>query len=142
MKLCRRCEVPKELELFPKNSKARDGRGSYCLTCQSDYVRERRYGVTRERYDAMLLEQDNACAVCREPFTNLIKPNVDHDHRCCPGKETCGKCVRGILCSGCNAFAGLIETRSSHHNAMFTYLHLHLERKINRLDETEPVSQG
>ena len=29
-------------------------------------------------------------------------PQIDHDHRCCPGSESCGKCIRGILCSSCN----------------------------------------
>lgn len=27
---------------------------------------------------------------------------VDHDHKCCSGDKSCGKCVRGILCPGCN----------------------------------------
>jgi hypothetical protein len=27
---------------------------------------------------------------------------VDHDHTCCPGEYTCGKCVRGLLCDDCN----------------------------------------
>lgn len=28
--------------------------------------------------------------------------HVDHDHTCCPGKYSCGKCVSGFLCNNCN----------------------------------------
>jgi hypothetical protein len=28
--------------------------------------------------------------------------HIDHDHDCCPGSYTCGKCVRGVLCAPCN----------------------------------------
>ena len=42
----------------------------------------------------------NGCEICGD------KPNhsfhVDHDHKCCPSHITCGKCVRGIICSSCN----------------------------------------
>lgn len=137
MKKCKRCDETKALNLFPRNAKTKDGRASYCLGCMSAYARQYRYGITKEQYDAMMFNQNFSCAVCREPFSDKLKPNVDHDHNCCPGKVTCGECVRGILCSGCNAFAGLIETRFSIHEAMFTYLHLHLESKNSKMAMTE-----
>lgn len=35
--------------------------------------------------------------------------HIDHDHSCCPGKGSCGKCVRGILCRNCNVGLGFLK---------------------------------
>jgi hypothetical protein len=34
------------------------------------------------------------------------KIHVDHDHSCCRGVRSCGKCVRGIACEPCNKGIG------------------------------------
>lgn len=34
---------------------------------------------------------------------------IDHDHSCCQGKNTCGDCIRGVLCHSCNAGIGLLK---------------------------------
>lgn len=62
------------------------------------------YGITKEEFDSKMASQDARCAICHKPLT---RPSLDHSHACCPGKKSCGKCIRGILCQGCNTIIGL-----------------------------------
>jgi hypothetical protein len=69
-------------------------------------MRMEKFGITAERYQHMLESQGGACAICRKSFHSY---SIDHDHRCCPEKGTsCGKCVRGLLCSNCNLAIGML----------------------------------
>ncbi len=74
-----------------------------CTACQGNSQRKLKYGLEPERYQEWLEEQGHACAICEVPFTAKLRPHVDHDHSCCPDHaKSCGKCVRGLLCSSCN----------------------------------------
>lgn len=66
------------------------------------------YGLTEERFDAMVDAQGGVCAICKQPPPGKTKVlYVDHDHSCCPSLvKTCGGCVRGLLCSHCNRGLG------------------------------------
>ena len=66
----------------------------------------RQYHITQEQYDAMLEAQNWGCAICGGVNSNGKALAVDHDHRCGPGKKSCGKCVRGLLCIPCNLAIG------------------------------------
>lgn len=71
-----------------------------------------RYGITPEQYDHLLEFQGHACAMCAEPFLESSVVFMDHDHECCPGeKQSCGQCVRGLLCLACNTALGHIERK-------------------------------
>lgn len=60
-----------------------------------DYHLKRKYGISQEEYDAMLINQNGGCALCdRTPEEEGRQLAVDHDH-------TTGK-VRGLLCWWCN----------------------------------------
>lgn len=54
-------------------------------------------------YDSLKEYQDGLCAICRRNKGISRRLAVDHDHKCCPGKTSCGECVRGLLCSPCNS---------------------------------------
>lgn len=49
------------------------------------------------------------CDFCGKTLYRQSRPCIDHDHRCCPGDVSCGKCVRGIVCSRCNTGIGHAE---------------------------------
>ena len=58
------------------------------------------YGLTVEKYDAMLVKQGSVCALCDGAETNIKKTHlcIDHDHN--TGK------VRALLCDRCNRGIG------------------------------------
>lgn len=74
---------------------------------QPDWSRKSQYGITREVYEQILVNQFNSCAICCETFT--AGPYVDHDHLCCSGYKSCGKCLRGLLCQYCNTGLGFFK---------------------------------
>lgn len=122
-KTCTLCHEPKPVDRFSIDNQRRDGLRSQCKACVScdedrkAYMRAyaaiwRRtvqYGITVTDWERMLREQHNACAVCLAPFGASHLIHVDHNHACCPGKRSCGKCVRGFLCPWCNKRLGTLE---------------------------------
>lgn len=74
--------------------------------------RMKAYNLALEDYDRMLEEQGGVCAICGEPPKEGRDLCVDHDHSCCPESSgSCGKCVRGLVCHGCNTRLGQIESK-------------------------------
>lgn len=70
----------------------------------------RTYKISSEDYEMMLSTQGGSCAFCdKTPEENGQKLAVDHDHACCPGRTSCGKCVRGLLCADCNQSIGRMD---------------------------------
>ena len=96
---------------------------------RADALREnhlqRVFKVGLEYYDAVLLAQSGGCAICgpKEPGGYQNRSfHFDHDRKCCPGKKTCGKCLRGLLCSECNTALGLVKENPERLQAMVLYL--------------------
>lgn len=68
------------------------------------------FGLTEAELEAMITAQNGRCLLCGsdEPGGSG-RWAIDHDHACCPGKRTCGKCIRGLLCNQCNLGLGLFR---------------------------------
>jgi hypothetical protein len=61
-------------------------------------------------FESLWQAQDGKCASCHEPMIKGGKDPysacADHDRSCCPGKKSCGKCVRGLIHRNCNLVLG------------------------------------
>lgn len=78
------------------------------------------------------LFDDPGCAIChRDILGATVRTGsgrarsalvVDHDHACCPGGKSCGRCVRGFLCGGCNTGIGLFSENAAVIRAAADYL--------------------
>lgn len=108
-KECRDCRNWLPEREFVRNSKAKDGLHHRCRACNRDASLQRRYGITSARYDALLAAQNGGCAICGRACSTGRMLAVDHDHACCPGATSCGRCVRGLLCNSCNHAIGKFE---------------------------------
>lgn len=118
---------------FAKDAKGLGGLYAYCRSCTTkrtlDYrariqaedpdrwVEQRRraydaylakrYGLTPAQIIEIRERQDDRCAICQRHAADLPRKMViDHDHSCCDGPASCGRCVRGMLCGACNTGLG------------------------------------
>ena len=80
------------------------------------------YKLTREEHLELLESQGYKCAFpdCGTPVD--IYSDVDHNHACCPGAKSCGRCVRGVLCHQHNNGLSFFEDRPKTLLNAFEYL--------------------
>ena len=80
----------------------------YCGECSKWRQIKSKFSIDRVQYLALLDSQGGNCALCNRPAESFSRRlAVDHDHRCCPSKDkSCGKCIRGLLCTNCNSGIG------------------------------------
>jgi len=115
---CRICGEIKPKEDFPKG--AYEYRCKPCMaaaarlhraTMSPEKKREqgfrknlwKRFKLRPEEYYKLL---ERGCEICGT-MENLC---IDHDHGCCPTQNTCGKCIRGVLCKRHNMGEWAFET--------------------------------
>jgi hypothetical protein len=63
---------------------------------------QRTYSISPEQYDALLRAQGGKCAGCGRATGASKRLAVDHDHSCCIGPTSCGRCIRMLVCGTCN----------------------------------------
>ena len=126
MKTCSKCKLNKNLNQFYVKVDGRMGRAAACIECTKKQTAEykkkfpeahrsrvRKYNyakhnITIEQWENMLNKQGGVCAACGEQNSAERNLHIDHDHSCCEGTYSCGKCIRGLLCSQCNTALGLL----------------------------------
>jgi Recombination endonuclease VII len=84
------------------------------------------YGITLQEWEKLLEKQDGKCAICCIPLYLKLDgtqdSTVDHNHACCAGQSSCGKCIRGILCVNCNWGLGQFKDDQAILQAAINYL--------------------
>jgi hypothetical protein len=114
-KRCPICGELKNRSEFYKWKSRKDGLAAYCKPCFTERnakwakdnpekaksasiatSRKIKYGISREDYSKMLVNQDNSCAICKIQIG--WEASVDHCHN--------SNIVRGLLCKNCNLGLG------------------------------------
>lgn len=87
------------------------------------------FKVTPEWYAAKEVEQGGCCAICKQPESEIhcqtkkvMRLAIDHDHKCCSGPKSCGKCVRGLVCIKCNMALSRVEALPNFGELALDYL--------------------
>jgi hypothetical protein len=97
------------------------------------------YGLPEGAYDRLYAAQGGKCANPRCTARGLRKRlAVDHDHSCCNGPTSCGRCVRGLLCSNCNDMLGTARDDPQYFVGLIAYLANPPARMV--LDERDTVA--
>lgn len=102
---------PCAINLCSKNGGLKDS-----LLCSQHRQLARNYGIDEDRYTVLA---NSPCQICRATSSVM---SIDHDHSCCSGRESCGACVRGALCSRCNRVLGSVGDDVALLKAMVLYL--------------------
>ena len=112
---CSACKVMQPITEFSASSKEWDGLQHVCKAVRKaeyekyydvgvrsawnrQHLLKTKYHLTVEQFEDKLEAQGGLCTICK--VNDAV--HIDHDHDCCPGQYSCGKCVRDILCSRCN----------------------------------------
>lgn len=137
---CTKCGEQRDSSEFPvyKTIGDREYRRKECNLCywtrmrkwseenpdskQRRYV-ERTWGLTLEQYRELL---GGGCEVCG----TLEQLTIDHDHECCPTKETCGNCIRGVLCNRHNLAEGNLRGDPEEAYALAEYMKKHWKGEL------------
>lgn len=118
-KLCPKCKLWLDHIEFKPRLRTSSGLHSYCNVCDS----ARKHNIDRRIWLEILKRQNNKCAM---PGCDKIPDAIDHNHKCCPlSKKSCGKCIRGLLCTRHNFSLGLFGDDVDQLKLAIEYLESH-----------------
>ena len=135
-KWCCACGMFKGLGGFTTNLGSLSGVYTYCRECtkaKRDKTKDKRYAahvlkkynLTQDQYQEILESQGG---VCGNPGCGTNQSggqgrwHIDHDHACCSGTWSCGRCVRGLLCNSCNVGLGMFGDNTTRLEGAVQYL--------------------
>lgn len=96
-----------------------------------------RFKLSVDDWIGMYEQQGGVCAICGKSSESR-RLAVDHDRQCCPGRSSCGACVRALLCTGCNVSLGWFERNRS---AVEGYVRPKPSRPRGTMGETPTLTQ-
>ena len=111
--VCNKCKIEKPLELFHSDRRTANRRRTTCGECRQ---KQRKVtNISTFEYAKMLVEQNNACAICGIEATEFKRElSVDHNH------ET--NKIRGLLCDNCNVGLGNFKDSTTLLSVAIEYL--------------------
>lgn len=115
-KRCPKCQKWRKHHRFGKSRANTLSLASACKDCFNDKDMKRRYGLSLEAHEHLLVEQGGGCAICGATKGSKKSERlfVDHDH------ET-GE-VRGLLCHCCNFMLGYAKDNPANLRRGIQYL--------------------
>lgn len=142
LKICRKCLIEKDINLFYNSKKNKDGKFSSCKICDKikynnwrknnpeirSKTRKRewlkkRYEMRIDEYDRMVKIQNNRCYICEHSPKKTDDPRtlnlqVDHCHKT--------NKIRKLLCHQCNRALGLLKEDPNIFLKCISYIQEHI----------------
>lgn len=106
---CQKCIIEKAGERYRRDENFRKQNSTY----RQEQGRRLKYGIDGVQFQAMLVSQKFACAICEGSLIG-VKICVDHDHAT--------EVVRGLLCHHCNVALGHFRDRTDLLQTAIQYL--------------------
>ena len=98
LKKCSRCRKTKPIDNYCEDNSSKDRLHCSCKTCTKFYDYNRKYGISEEEYNLLIIKQNNKCYICHKENIEL---HLDHNHKT--------KRTRALLCNGCNCAIGAFQ---------------------------------
>jgi hypothetical protein len=99
---CTVCQQERPIASFTMDGE-RNAPRARCKLCMGIELRAKKFQRSFIDIYRLFVFQNFQCATCPTMHDDEIGLHLDHDHACCPEKgQSCGECIRGLLCFGCN----------------------------------------